>query len=62
MGVFDAGFQPRLHVGVHKEELRAGAAVDTTSAMNKFPSEEAHGISVVFYKDEKAESFTQYSA
>ena len=43
-----------------KEELAKGK-VDYNYGMNKFPSEEAPGISV-FYKDENGDIFHTYSA
>jgi len=53
-------FNRDYHVAFTKEELAKGE-VDYNFGMNKFPSEEAPGISV-FYKDEKADIFHTYSA
>ncbi|HLX84202.1 MAG TPA: thioredoxin family protein [Terriglobales bacterium] len=48
------------HVAFTKEEVAKGE-VDYNFGKNRFPSEEAPGISV-FYKDEKGEVFHTYSA
>jgi predicted dithiol-disulfide oxidoreductase (DUF899 family) len=53
-------FNRDYHVAFTKEELAKGV-VDYNYGMNKFPSEEAPGISV-FYKDENGDIFHTYSA
>src|SRR5882757_4026517 len=53
-------FNRDYHVVFTKEELAKGE-VDYNFGMNKFPSEEAPGISV-FYKDENGDIFHTYSA
>src|ERR1700726_3455763 len=53
-------FNRDYHVMFTKEELATGK-VDYNFGMNKFPSEEAPGISV-FYKDEEGDIFHTYSA
>jgi predicted dithiol-disulfide oxidoreductase (DUF899 family) len=53
-------FNRDYHVAFNKEELAKGE-VYYNFGMNKFPSEEAPGISV-FYKDEKGDIFHTYSA
>jgi predicted dithiol-disulfide oxidoreductase (DUF899 family) len=53
-------FNRDYHVAFTQEELAKGD-VDYNYGMNKFPSEEAPGISV-FYKDETEDIFHTYSA
>jgi predicted dithiol-disulfide oxidoreductase (DUF899 family) len=53
-------FNRDYHVAFTKEELAKGEA-DYNFGMNRFPSEEAPGVSV-FYKDKKGEIFHTYSA
>jgi predicted dithiol-disulfide oxidoreductase (DUF899 family) len=53
-------FNRDYHVAFTREELAKGE-VYYNFGMNKFPSEEAPGISV-FYKDEKGDIFHTYSA